>query len=334
MMKRLSFRLRMSAFAGLITAAMLAAGPVRADEDLTMSYPGKPEGIWGQLSGKIAEEIKSNGLAIETFPESELGGPRLAVEGIVTNAIDIAFVNGYFLADRVRGLELLNFPLLAANLDEAKRIIGTVGPDLAAQAGNSGLRILGYTWLVGTFISADKCVVHPDDLKGARVIDGPRYHQMLVQSLGGVPLALARAEYYTAMLTGLTGTGLFSIPLILETNLHEATDCITDPSDVAVMLVPVVLVMNAQRFDSQTEEVKQAIEQAARAVEAAAEEKIQAVIDEAVSRYSGEGKRAEKISGEAFEIWRKAADELNAKLAKELKLEDLYAKALEARNKR
>lgn len=333
-MKCLSSRLGGSVLACLTGAAMLAVCAARADEKLTMSYPGAPTGIWGQLSQKMSDDARERGQAIEIFPQNELGGSAQAVEGILTNVIDIAFLSGYRLADRVQGFELLNFPLLAANLSEAKQIIAAVGPDLAQRADRSGLKVLGYTWLVGTFISAEKCVVHPADLDGAKVIDGPRYHQMFVKSIGGVPVALAAAEYYTAMQTGISRTGLFSIPLILKTNLHETTDCITDPTDVAVMLLPVVLVMNTQSFDHQTEEVKLTLGEIAKAAEADAEERIHTLIGEAVKNYTGNGKSSEKISGEALGAWRKAADVLNAKLAKELNLDDLYAKALSARNEK
>ena len=318
----------------LIIVLVLAAlgSTARADTELRMTYPGSPEGVWGRLSTGLAADLKPDGVTIETFPEHVMGGSKWALDAVRNNIIDLAFIGGYLLAQDAKALNVLNLPMLATDLKQARAIVAEIGPELASEADKINLDILAYTWVVGTFISADQCVVKPDDLRGAKVIDGPRFHQMLVESVGGVPLPLPFAEIFSAMQSGLSNTGLFTIPLILDGKLNETTDCITDPSVAAIMLIPVILVINKQVFDTLSPENQKSLKALATMLEEKSASEIEDLVAQAVKVYVEDGKSAQGIEGEALTAWRSAADKLNETLAKEYGVGDLYQKALKARD--
>lgn len=320
--------------AAIVFFALFTTGAVRSSETLTLVYPGERNGFWGRLADDLSKAVESQGIVVDRFPDSDLGGSERALDAVLGSVVEMAFVNGYHLAKKVRGFEVLNLPLLAADLSEAQNIISAIGPELAEQAAREGLKVLGYTWVVGTFVSAGGCVVRPEDIKGARVIDGPPLHQRLIEHVGAVAVPLQFAEYYSALQTGIAGKGLFPIPLILEANFQETTDCITDPSGAAVMLVPVVLIMNKDRFDEQPVESAAAIEQSATDMEKEAATRTMELASMAVDAYREVGNSAKRIEGESLSAWRDSADSLNKQLSEELGVQDLYTKALDARNEK
>jgi len=297
-----------------------------------MTYPGPEAGAWGKLSADLSTAFQEAGIELRTFPESQLGGPNWALEAVRNNLIDMAFVGGYRLAREVRAFHVLNFPMLATNLSEARSIIGAVGPELAERAEDKGLSVLAYTWLAGTFVTAGDCVLTPKDISDAKVIDGPEFHQKFIEYLGGTSVALAFSEVYAAMQTGLTNTGLFSIPLIVGSDLRQATDCITDPSEAAIMLIPVVLVMNLDRYETIAATEPGFLKSQVERLETTADALTLAMVASAVRGFRDEGKSSAKIEGDALADWRNQADEFNRSLAADNDVSALYEEALQARS--
>jgi len=321
----------------VLAACLMVSGPsatALADEPLTMTYPGTPVGAWGRLSDELSTALRNDGINLDAFPESELGGAKLSLQALQDNVIDLAFIGGFRLAEEVRGFFVFSFPMLATDLGDARAFVAAVEPELARQAEDKGLKILAYTWLAGTFVTAGDCVLRPKDVQGAKVIDGPPFHQKFIEYLGGSSVALAVSEVYTAMQTGLTSTGLFSIPLIVGTDLRQATDCITDPSEAAVMLVPVVLIMNLERYQTLSAKDSDLLGKQAKALEGEADRMTMDMVGKAVQDYLDDGKSAEKIEGDALSAWREQADQFNQKLAEEYDVISIYEDIQQAKKAR
>ena len=293
----------------LAIGILLAAMPTSADAQLSLrlGHPGPANGMWGQLAASLARATAGRGVKIEQYPLIALGGERLGVELVRRGQIDLAAVSGSYLARDVPQFGILNLPLLARNISEARAIVNAVGPRLQTFANSRDLHVLAYTWVVGTFVAQGGCVLSPNDIKGARVLDGPPLLQDLFRLAGASPVPIPGAEVFAALQSGLSDKGLFSVEFILTARVHETTDCLTDPTAIAVMVLPIVLVASRQGWSRLDEAFKQTLMDEARKLEQQSDQAMRQIVENAVKTYSQKGKTAKPMDDHSLELWRKLA---------------------------
>src|SRR2546427_308369 len=76
--------------------------------------------------------------------------------------------------------------------------------------------VLGYIWRVGTFVSSRRCLTRPDDLRGARLFDGPDWYARLLNAAGGAAQVVPAAEIGTALVRGSGDGALFVIEVLVD----------------------------------------------------------------------------------------------------------------------
>jgi TRAP-type C4-dicarboxylate transport system substrate-binding protein len=316
------------AFAATLLAVCCVSS--HADRTFKLGYPGIEKGIWAQLADSLAKSVAKAGIKIDYYPLLALGGDRLAIELVQKGAIDLAAVNGVFLAREVKQFNLLNLPFLATNITEARAIIKKVGPQLGKFAEAKGLRILAYTWVVGTFVSQGDCVLMPADIKGSRVLDGPPLLQDLVRRAGATSTPVSANEAFAAIEAGLSGTGIFSVEFVQVARLDKVTKCLTDPSRIALMVLPIVLVAKQASWNALSDSERKSLSDAVAQLETDSDKVMQEQISKTVALYKVDGKSVKPMDQKALNAWRELARSQQEALAKENEFSDLLKEAIAA----
>ena len=292
----------------VVAAIAMTSAASRAEQILKLGYPGPVNGMWRQLATGLAQAAVKSKIKIEHYPLLALGGSKFAIELVKRGQLDMAAISGILLAREAREYELLNLPLLAKNIEEARAITKTVGPELASYAEKAGLKVLAYTWIVGTFVSRGGCVLKPEDIKGARVMDGPPLFEKLFHRAGAVSVALGPGEIYAAVEKGLSDRGLFSVEFILTTGIHEVTKCLTDPGKIAFMVVPIVLVASETTWSRLSTSEKSAITTAAYELELEADKISHNQIEKITALYRSNGRSDKALDDQELMQWRRLAE--------------------------
>jgi TRAP-type C4-dicarboxylate transport system substrate-binding protein len=318
----------------VVLLSVVLSSHANPNEVLRLAYPGHEEGMWGRLAVDLAEDAADRNLTLEHYPLIDLGGNQLAVELVRNGLVDIAAVNGIILAKEIESFEVLNLPFLAVNLNEARAIVTAIGPALEGRANAKGLHVLGYTWVIGTFVSSGNCVLAYQDILGARVMDGPPRHQDLFQLAGASSVAISASDVYSAMERGLSSTGLFTVEFVLSANLPEVTDCLTNPEDIAVVMLPIVMVANLDRWIAIGEEKTSMLAALVKETEQRADRIMEEMVTGAVEMYINAGRSSVKMEADVLTEWRNLARPLYDGFRGEIEGGDvLLDEAIEARKK-
>lgn len=253
MLSRKAIRRRLPAIsATFVTILFVAFGqPTSAAQhmrQITLAYPGPEYTIWTQLAENL---VRSNpDLPYSPLPLSLLGGAHLALTALQYDRVDIAVINNVLFARKVRSFDLLNLPLLIRNIKEGRLVLRAARAVLDDAARLADLKILGYTWSIGTFVSTHNCVRRLEDLRDQEILGGPPLYQKLFAQVGATPVIVRSSEIIPALLSGYANKGFFSVEFIAHTKLNEFTECFTDPSEFAPMMVPYVIVTNIQNWET------------------------------------------------------------------------------------
>lgn len=281
-----------------------------AQTKITLAYPGPENGIWGRLAEELTKSAAPRGIIIQSHPLSVFGGHSKAVKALRAGHIDVVAFSGILLAREIKEFELLNLPFLAISVREARQIVKAIHAELQVFATAKNLHVLGYTWVVGTFVSNRGCVVKVGDIRGAKVMDGPPLHQDLFRYAGAAPVPLGAGEVFAALQAGLAGTGLFSVEFIQSAGISEATDCMTDSSKVAAMVAPIVVVTKTEQWKRFYGSVREALKALIRQLELNADSRMAQTVSDAANGYKEEGKQLAEIDRNALNEWRKTAQPL------------------------
>jgi len=158
----------------------------------------------GQLAPNENEQIQ--GVRLGTLQMCELGAPGM----------------GVFVAD----YQAMAVPYIWRDMDHLRKVTrGEIGAALSQQAVEKiGVRVLDGAGLYGDrhLTTKNKVIRVPDDLKGVkiRVPEAPMYLET-IRSLGASTVAVATAEIYTALATGVADGQENPAVSILTWKLYE-----------------------------------------------------------------------------------------------------------------
>lgn len=190
-------------------ALTLAGNYALADYKLNVSFAvsGQDPIVQAMENAKERIEERSDGeLAIEVFPNSQLGSDEDVVEQIRSGANIAILIDAGRLSEYQPELGILSAPYLVDEHTQYDQITST---DLYAEwvdslADNSGLRLMNYNWFQGSRnMLTKKPVQTPADLDGVRVrtINSPVWLKTIT-AMGATPTPLPWSDVYSALQLG------------------------------------------------------------------------------------------------------------------------------------
>ena len=212
--------------AGMALTALLS--PLEASAQTTIraafgSQPVHPSFVGLQCFEKLAEERSGGSLAIELYPDRQLGEERETVEGLQIGSVDMTVVSTGPLSAFVPEVGVLDLPFIFENSEHVYKVLdGEVGQDLLAKFDAQG--IVGLAWWENGWrhLTAKKAVEAPGDLQGVklRTMQNP-VHIAAFQKLGAAPIPMVWGEVFTSLGQGVIDAQENPITIIYSNSLWE-----------------------------------------------------------------------------------------------------------------
>lgn len=173
---------------------------------------------------KYVEEKSGGKLAVELYPNGQLGSDRQAIEGVSLGTIEMTIPAVAPLSGFEKKFMVFDLPFLFKDREAAyKALDGELGQKLLETLPPLGLRGLAYGENGFRNITNNKGPIYePKDLKGMKIrtMENP-VHMEAFRLLGANPTPMAFGELYTALQQGTVDAQENPISLIYTTKFYE-----------------------------------------------------------------------------------------------------------------
>ncbi|ABK45042.1 TRAP dicarboxylate transporter- DctP subunit [Magnetococcus marinus MC-1] len=174
---------------------------------LNPNQSDNPSGAMALAFERALAKLSKGGLAVETFPEGQLGKAKQLLDLVQQGVIQSAIVSLDGLADRYPLIGILNYPFRFQNLEETYSVFDgpfgkALGDDILQK---TGLQVLGYGDTGGLFVltNSRRPIRAPGDMAGLRMRTmNLESHMAFMRSLGADPVAVAWGELLSLLKNG------------------------------------------------------------------------------------------------------------------------------------
>lgn len=161
-----------------------------------------PQAMGAQKFADLVAAKSSGAIKVKLFPGGVLGGDLQTVSALQGGTVEMTVLNAGLLAGQVKDFEVLDFPFLFNNAQEADAVVdGAFGNKLFAKLNDKGLIGLGY-WDLGfrNVTNSTRPIAKFEDLAGLklRVMQTPIYID-LFKAFGANPVPMPFPELYAAL---------------------------------------------------------------------------------------------------------------------------------------
>jgi tripartite ATP-independent transporter DctP family solute receptor len=257
----------MGALSLVALAAPLTALPVAAQDlklrlsvehELGASTTNMLQDFADRLKEKLGDQVE-----IELFHSGQLGDEIVHMEQVRTGQLDV-----YPLGSDAIVLDekwaIFDTPFLFSDREQVARVLdGPVGEELrASMREKAGIEVLSFGEIGFRHITNNvRPIVVPADLQGVKLrVPGSKMRILTFETLGATPITMNYGELYLAMEQGVVDGQENPLAAILTSSFYEVQDYTSLSKHV---YTPISFVMNGSRYDSLTDEQRQAVDEAA-----------------------------------------------------------------------
>ncbi|MCB1970455.1 MAG: DctP family TRAP transporter solute-binding subunit [Geminicoccaceae bacterium] len=226
-----------------------------------------PAGAFGRVFANIVESATNGEIKVEIFPNGQLGKDFEIAQQVRDGVIQMSLASVGGLASHYPKIGVIDvafaFPQISSVYDVFD---GPFGKALARDIETDvpEVKVLGFADTGGFFsiTNSKHPVAHLDDLKGLRIRTMTlESHQTLINALGAEAYPLAWAEVYSGLQTGVIDGEMNPIPIIAFSNFEEVQKYLTLTEH---LFTPYTVLMNADFYDSLTDQEKYIVNYAAK----------------------------------------------------------------------
>lgn len=161
-----------------------------------------PQAIGAERFADLVAAKSGGNIKVKLFPGGTLGGDLQTVSALQGGTVEMTVLNAGLLAGQVKDFEVLDFPFLFDNAQEADAVVDSgFGNKLLMKLSEKGLIGLGY-WDLGfrNVTNSMRPIAKFEDLAGLklRVMQTPIYID-LFKELGANPVPMPFPELYAAL---------------------------------------------------------------------------------------------------------------------------------------
>jgi TRAP-type C4-dicarboxylate transport system substrate-binding protein len=257
----------------IVSAALLIGSPVVAKAEVVMKMASATiNDVQHRWQKTFAEELASrvgDAVTVEIYPASQLGTiPRMA-EGVLLGTIESFISPAAFLVGTEPKLKIFDAPGLFDSPEHLARVVHD--PDyrahLEVMALDKDLRIIGAIYNSPFVVLTKEPAPALADLKGLKIRTFASPLQIEpMEAIGASALPLPLSEVVPALQSGNIDGMLAGMPILTAFKFYDVAQYVTDLQFSIILSVNVI---NETWFQSQSEEVRQAIIEAGRVAEEA-----------------------------------------------------------------
>lgn len=303
--------IRMLGLAGLST---LAAGcsSFAASDRITLAHTLDQEHPVHLAMERFRDElIRLSGgtMAVEIFPNAQLGTERELVELVQLGAISMTKVSSLSLENFAPDMGVYSLPYLFDDSDHQRRVVESdIGQEILASLDAILLKGMGhYDAGARSFYMTDGPVNTPEDIRGKtlRVLPSAALVST-IETFGGAATPIAFGELYAALQQGVVDGAENNPPSLLNAKHHEICKFYSLDEHVSA---PDIVVMSKAVWEGLSDEQREWARQAMVASESYQRELWQKASDDALAEIEASGVRINRPDKASF---RAAVAELKA----------------------
>ncbi len=264
-----------SVLAATVLTLAIALSPAAAEKVIKLSHLNPTDPL-NNNSGAITAVFKalveagSNGtLKVQLFPDGQLGKDAEVIQQVKDGVIQSCVSSAGGVAQHYPLVGVFDVPFAFPNIavvHEVMDLNNPFGQKFAADVQNkTGLKVIGLLDSGGFFAitNSKRPIATVGDMDGLRIrtMTLPT-HEAIISSLGGRPTPLPWPEVYTALQTGVADGQMNPIPIIAFARFDEVQQYLTLTNHI---ITPYVWFMNAEFYDSLTDDERYVVDYAARA---------------------------------------------------------------------
>ncbi|MBO6756888.1 MAG: TRAP transporter substrate-binding protein [Roseibium sp.] len=253
---------------GAMMAGIMCAGTVSAQGlELRMSVESTPGASTQQILAEFRDALQAelgDAVAIEYFDSGTLGDEIVHMQQVRTGQLDVIPIG----SDAVQldsKFAVFDIPFLFSSREQVAAVLdGPIGEELDASfQENAGLKVLGFGEIGFRHITNNvRPVTTPADLEGLKLrTPGSATRIMSFEKLGAAPIKMNIGEVYLALQQGVIDGQENPFGNIAKWSWDEVQKYISLSRHV---YTPVTLVMNLRRYESLTDQQREAVHRAAR----------------------------------------------------------------------
>jgi tripartite ATP-independent transporter DctP family solute receptor len=213
--------------------------------------------------GERLKEKLGDGVEIELFHSGQLGDEIVHMEQVRTGQLDV-----YPLGSDAIVLDekwaIFDIPFLFTDRDQVARVLdGPIGDELSqSMREKAGIEVLSFGEIGFRQITNNvRPISVPADLQGVKLrVPGSKTRILTFETLGATPITMNYGELYLAMQQGVVDGQENPLAAILTSSFYEVQKYTSMSNHV---YTPITFVMNGSRYDSLTDEQRQAVDEAA-----------------------------------------------------------------------
>lgn len=284
--------------------------------ELRLSHQWSTKDIRNQVAQIVADGVAEANvdLEIKIFGSKSLFKPREQYRPLSRGQLDMTVLPLSYAGGQQPAYNLTLMPGLVKNHDHAARLSNSpFMAALEAKMADDDVMVLVHGYLAGGFVGKEKCITHPDDIKGLQTRAAGKAFEQMLAGAGASITSMASSEIYNAMQTGILNAANTSSSSFVSYRIYEQAKCYTPAGDVALWFMYQPLLINKTTFEGLSADQQAALLEASAKAEAyyLEEAKKQDAASEAVFREAGV--EIATMSPEDFQAWRALAQETSYK---------------------
>ena len=302
----------------LLTAAVstIFVSSLANAAELRLSHQWSTKDVRHKVAEIVANHVKDAnvGLEIKIFPSKSLFKPKEQYKPLSRGQLDMVVLPLSYAGGQQPSYNLTLMPGLVKNHDHAARLNYSPFMDaIQAKMAEDDVMVLVHGYLAGGFVGKEKCVSHPDDVKGLQMRAAGKSFNQLLAGAGASIASMASSEIYNAMQTGVLDGANTSSSSFVSYRIYEQVKCYTPAGAQALWFMYQPLLMNKSTFDGLTSAQKKALRAGSKKAEEyyLAEAKKQDA--NSVKVYKEAGVQIKEMSSSEFKAWQDLAKKTSYK---------------------
>ncbi len=315
-MKLVQKTLTAVAIAGMLAAPLVNVHAADVKLKASHQWPGGKGDIRDEMVQIIARHMKeaNTGVNITVYPGKSLYKPKEQWTPLTKGKLDITAFPLAYAGGKHPEFNLTLMPGLVKNHEHALRLNKSdFMQKIKKIMDDNGVMVLADTWLAGGFVSKEKCVLEPDDVKGQKFrAAGKSFNQML-QAAGATITSMPSSEIYTGLQTDVLDGANTSSSSLVSYRIYEQVTCLTAPGENALWVMYEPILMSKMSFEKLSEKQQEEILKAGTMAEEFATQASIEADQKLVDAYKKAGVKVVEMTAEQAAMWRKIADESSYK---------------------
>jgi TRAP-type C4-dicarboxylate transport system substrate-binding protein len=205
-------------------------------------------------------------------------------------------------------------PGLVKNHDHAARLNYSPFMDAVQEKmAEDDVMVLVHGYLAGGFAGKDKCVSHPDDVKGLQMRAAGKAFNQMIAGAGASIASMASSEVYNALQTGVLDAVNTSSSSFVSFRIYEQVKCYTPAGAQALWFMYQPLLMNKSKFDGLNDAQKKALRDGAKKAEAFYLAEAKKEDAASVAKFKEAGVQIKEMTKDEFNAWQALAKQTSYK---------------------